>query len=96
MVSWFSRLVVLLLWNEMVRAMGEPTLRGRFHLDDAISVMKRLSAEGACFTIDVLGEEITSLDEANFFLEEYIRVMKAIEEHQFDANITSSPQPLDC
>ena len=33
-------------------------------LDDAVRVMHRLTEQGACFTIDVLGEEITSLDEA--------------------------------
>ena len=40
-------------------------------LDDAVKVMKRLSKEGACFTIDVLGEEISTMEEAQFFLEEY-------------------------
>ena len=37
-------------------------------LSDAVKVMQRLSKEGACFTIDVLGEEITSMEEATFFL----------------------------
>ena len=36
-------------------------------LEDAVSVMKRLSAEGACFTVDVLGEEITNLDRSALF-----------------------------
>ena len=39
-------------------------------LDDAVRVMKRLEGENACFTIDVLGEEISTMDEANYFLEE--------------------------
>lgn len=93
MVGWFSRLVVattVRMPKWFVRWVSRRYVAGS-HLNDAISVMKRLSAEGACFTIDVLGEEITSLDEANFFLEEYIRVMKAIEEHQFDANISIKP-----
>ena len=38
-------------------------------LDDAVRVMKRLEGENACFTIDVLGEEISTMDEANYFLE---------------------------
>ena len=54
-------------------------------LQDAVRVMKRLESEGACFTIDVLGEEISSLDEAQFFLDEYVRVMNAIVENKFDA-----------
>ncbi|MEC8588790.1 MAG: proline dehydrogenase family protein [Candidatus Thermoplasmatota archaeon] len=60
-------------------------------LDDAVMVMKRLQSEGACFTIDVLGEEISSLDEAQFFLDEYVRVMQAIVENDFDANLSIKP-----
>ena len=60
-------------------------------LDDAVMVMKRLESEGACFTIDVLGEEISSLDEAQFFLDEYVRVMQAIVENDFDANLSIKP-----
>jgi len=60
-------------------------------LEDAVSVMKRLESQGACFTIDVLGEEISSLDEAQFFLDEYVRVMNAIVEHNFDANLSIKP-----
>ncbi len=60
-------------------------------LEDAVKVMHRLSKEGACFTIDVLGEEITSMDEANFFLEEYKRVITAIIENKLDANLSIKP-----
>ncbi|MBD37657.1 MAG: proline dehydrogenase [Euryarchaeota archaeon] len=60
-------------------------------LDDAVRVMKRLEGENACFTIDVLGEEISTMDEANYFLEEYVRVMKAIVEHNMDANLSIKP-----
>ena len=60
-------------------------------LDDAVRVMHRLTEQGACFTVDVLGEEITSLDEATYFLEEYRRVMAQILEHGFDANLSIKP-----
>jgi len=60
-------------------------------LEDAVTIMKRLSGEGTCFTIDVLGEEITSMDEANFFYDEYIRVIEAIKLNKFDANLSIKP-----
>ena len=60
-------------------------------LEDAVKVMKRLSSEGSCFTIDVLGEEIKSLDEAKFFLEEYKRVIAAISDNKLDANLSIKP-----
>ena len=60
-------------------------------LQDAVGVMKRLESEGACFTIDVLGEEISSMSEAQFFLDEYVRVMNAIVENNLDANLSIKP-----
>ena len=60
-------------------------------LDDAVRVMQRLESEGACFTIDVLGEEISSMDEAQYFLDEYVRVMNAIVENGIDANLSIKP-----
>ncbi len=60
-------------------------------LDGALKVMRDLGSQGACFTIDVLGEEITSLEEADFFVEEYARVLDAIVAEDFDANISLKP-----
>ena len=93
MVGWFSKFVVattVRMPKWFVRWVSRRYVAGA-SLDEAVSVMKRLTEEGACFTIDVLGEEISSMDEAKFFLEEYIRVMEAIKEHQFDANISIKP-----
>ncbi|DAC57488.1 MAG TPA: proline dehydrogenase, partial [Candidatus Poseidoniales archaeon] len=86
MVSWFSKLVVattVRMPRWFVRWVSRRYVAGD-SLEDAVAVMKRLSGEGACFTVDVLGEEISSMDEAAFFLEAYIRVMRAIKEHGFD------------
>ncbi len=60
-------------------------------LEDAISTMRKLSSEGACFTVDVLGEEITSMEEANFFLEEYSMLIDSIVETKIDAHISIKP-----
>ena len=60
-------------------------------IDSCVRVMKDLSSQGACFTVDVLGEEIHHIDEANFFLEEYLRVIAAIVENELDANISIKP-----
>jgi proline dehydrogenase len=93
MVGWFSRLVVattVRMPKWFVRWVSRRYVAGA-SLEDAVRVMKRLSSEGACFTVDVLGEEISTLDEATFFLEEYLRVMDAINEHQLDANLSIKP-----
>ena len=60
-------------------------------IQDAVKIMHRLSKEGACFTVDVLGEEITTLDEAQYFLDEYVAVLSAIIENGLDANLSIKP-----
>lgn len=93
MVSWFSRIVVattVRMPKWFVRWVSRRYVAGP-RLEDAIKVMQRLASEGACFTIDVLGEEISNIDEATFFLEEYLRVMEAIKIHNLDANLSIKP-----
>tara|TARA_B100000902_G_scaffold153300_1_gene149842 strand:+ start:13625 stop:14599 length:975 start_codon:yes stop_codon:yes gene_type:complete len=67
----------------------------RYHagvnLESALETMTSLSKEGACFTVDVLGEEITTMQEAQFFIEEYNRVLDRIVAEGFDANLSIKP-----
>ena len=57
----------------------------------AISLMREMSDEGACFTVDVLGEEISSMKEAEFFIKEYSNLIDSIIENELDANISIKP-----
>jgi len=61
------------------------------NIEDAIKVMKRLSKENACFTVDVLGEEITSMDEAQYFYDEYAKLIDQIIKHELDSNLSIKP-----
>jgi proline dehydrogenase len=74
----------------LVAAVARRYVAGK-DISSAVSVMKKLSSEGACFTVDVLGEEISTLDEAQFFIDEYDRVLDAIVEHNLDANLSIKP-----
>ena len=60
-------------------------------IDSAILLMSEMSSENACFTVDVLGEEIATLNEAQFFIDEYDRLIDAIVESGLDANISIKP-----
>ena len=60
-------------------------------MQSAISLMREMSDEGACFTVDVLGEEISSMVEAEFFIEEYSTLIDSIIENNIDANISIKP-----
>lgn len=62
------------------------------NLNSAVATMKKLGKkEGCCFTVDVLGEEISTLDEANYFLTIYEQVIDAIVSEGLDANISIKP-----
>ena len=93
MVGRFSRLVVAMTIRMPKWFVGWVSRRyvAGTKLSDAVKVMQRLSKEGACFTIDVLGEEITSMEEATFFLEEYKRVISAIIDNELDSNLSIKP-----
>ena len=60
-------------------------------LESAMRVMRSMKSQDACFTLDVLGEEITNLEEADFFVDEYHRALNAIVAEEMDANISVKP-----
>jgi proline dehydrogenase len=57
-------------------------------IDDAMRVVRRLNAEGKLATIDVLGEEVESPDEARAITAAYHEVLERIQAEQLDANIS--------
>ena len=92
----FGRLMVTFLPfapRFVVRLVAKRYMAGE-SLEQAIDVMESLSSEGACFTVDVLGEEISSLEESSWFIEEYERVIDAISERDLDASISIKPTAL--
>ena len=93
MVSWFSKTIVAMTIRMLKWFVGWVSRRyvAGPTLNDAVTIMNRLSKENACFTVDVLGEEITSLQEAQFFLDEYLAVIEAIRENNLDANLSIKP-----
>jgi proline dehydrogenase len=57
-------------------------------LDDAIRVVGRLNAKGKLATVDVLGEEVGSADEARAIAGQYHDVLARLDEEKLDANIS--------
>jgi proline dehydrogenase len=57
-------------------------------LDDAVRVVRRLAAKGKLATIDVLGEEITSADEARAIAGQYHDVLARLDEERLDGTIS--------
>lgn len=58
------------------------------NLEDALRCVRELNAAGASATVDVLGEFITHLGDADRTRDEYVRLMKALAERRLDANVS--------
>ena len=97
-ISLTSRRLVALLDRAIVRllpAVPKPIvqrLSSRYiagpTIEDAMRVVGRLNAKGKLATVDVLGEEITSPDEARAIAGQYHDVLARLDEAQYDANIS--------
>ncbi|MGH3026385.1 MAG: proline dehydrogenase family protein, partial [Gaiellaceae bacterium] len=57
-------------------------------LDDAVRVVRALNAKGKSATIDVLGEEVASADEARAIAGQYHDALARIDAEGLDANVS--------
>lgn len=57
-------------------------------LEDAVQVVKNLMSQGACATIDVLGEEVTEKEHALQVSEMYQKVVQTIEAENLDSTVS--------
>lgn len=60
-------------------------------LEDAVRVTKALNKRGICATIDVLGEEVETREEALAAVQDYKNVLAAIDAEKLDANVSLKP-----
>lgn len=60
-------------------------------IEEAITAAKALNAEGVMTTIDVLGEFIETLEEADANKEEYLKVIEAAEAAKINGNYSLKP-----
>jgi proline dehydrogenase len=71
----------------IVRRISQRYIAGE-GLDDACRVVKGLNTGGKMATIDVLGEEITTPEEARHIAYAYDDVFKTIDEQRLDSNVS--------
>jgi len=89
-MGWMNKLISLTLPfvpKPIVGIFSRPYIAGE-HMSDAVRVVRELMAEGACATIDVLGEEVKNKEKARNALANYMRVLDVIQEEKLDANIS--------
>ncbi|KLD75551.1 L-proline dehydrogenase [Xanthomonas hyacinthi] len=63
-------------------------------LAEALARVQQLNAQGFCVTLDVLGETVSTLQQAKATADDYIEVLDAIQDHGLQANISIKPSAL--
>jgi proline dehydrogenase len=89
-VAILDRAIVRLLPavpKPVVRRISSRYIAGT-ELEDACRVVQRLNDEGKLATIDVLGEEITSAEEARAIAHTYEDVFATVERRRLDSNVS--------
>jgi proline dehydrogenase len=89
-VALLDRAIVRLLPavpKPVVQRLSERYLAGP-ELGDAVRVVRRANEAGKLGTIDVLGEEITSAEEAEAIVRAYQEAFAAIERERLDSNVS--------
>jgi proline dehydrogenase len=79
--------------RRVVRRLSDRYIAGP-DLTDAVATVRGLNEQGKKATLDVLGEEVLSADEALAIRAEYERAMAAIEDEGLDANVSVKPTAL--
>ena len=74
----------------LVRRVARQYIAGE-QLQDAIDETRRLNAAGCLVTMDLLGESVTRLEEAEEAAATYLTMLDAIAEHDLDANVSIKP-----
>jgi proline dehydrogenase len=60
-------------------------------IEDAIEASKKLNAEGIKVTVDLLGEFITKIEEAEENTNTYLDIIDTVEKHKIDGNYSLKP-----
>jgi proline dehydrogenase len=79
--------------KSIVRAVSDRYIAGE-DLADAISTVKTLNSQGFVATLDVLGEFITTKEQAKQNAAEYMDTLRAIAHHRVDGNISIKPTSM--
>lgn len=60
-------------------------------VEDALTAVRRINSRGASATLDILGEEVSTLSEADRNRDAYIELLEAIDASGMDSNISIKP-----
>ncbi|MBC8311306.1 MAG: proline dehydrogenase family protein [Candidatus Marinimicrobia bacterium] len=82
-----------LLPKSIVQLFAGKYVAGENH-NTALNVVKSLNEQGYSATIDILGEHVETISEANQITNEYLKLYDEIAEAQLDCNISIKPSHI--
>jgi len=89
-MSWFNKAVSTFIDKvppSTIAVFAKRYIAGE-SLEDAVNVSKRLNAEGAMTTIDVLGEFVENREETEYYRDLAIKVLEEIDKMGIKANLS--------
>jgi len=92
-MMWFNKLVASILPlmpKNLVWVFSRRYIAGKT-IDDAVRISRSLNSEGYMVTIDLLGEFITNLNEAEVNKKMYLKIIEAIQKNKIDGNYSLKP-----
>ncbi len=95
-MSIINKAIVILLPvlpRTLVGRFARPYIAGET-LDSVVVKVKSLTDEGCMATMDVLGEEVTGIEETEAFTEQYLEVLERINTEKLKSNISVKPTAL--
>lgn len=90
---WFNKMIASILPHmpkNLVWIFSKRYIAGRT-VEDAVRVSKQLNADGYVVTIDLLGEFITELKEAEKNRDQYLNIIETIQKNGIDGNYSLKP-----
>ncbi len=92
-MMWFNKLVAAILPympKSLVWVFSKRYIAGKT-IDDAIEVSRSLNKDGYLITIDLLGEFITKLEQAEDNKNKYLEIIEQVQKHGVDGNYSLKP-----
>jgi len=91
--NWLVSKTIMHVPGSIVGLFAKAYIAGE-ELNDAVRVTRDFNGQGIMATIDVLGEFITTKDEATFFKNQCLEILETIEREKLDANLSLKPTQM--
>jgi proline dehydrogenase len=91
--NWLVSKTIMHVPGPIVGLFAKAYIAGE-ELKDAVRVTRDFNAQGIMATIDILGEFITTEDEARFFKDQCLAILEAIDREKLDANLSLKPTQM--